>query len=71
VRVAAENQHAKLEPFQVWTVDIGQWGGRELASEDPNPSKNSLAVSEVSLKDWMAPLKQTRSLWTRLIIFNA
>jgi hypothetical protein len=51
VRVAAENQHAKIEPFQVWAVDIGQWGGRELVFEDP---KNSPAVSEVSLKDWMA-----------------
>ena len=50
-RVAAENQHAKLEPFQVWVVDIGRWGGMELASEDPNPSKNSPAVSEVPLKD--------------------
>ncbi len=54
MRVAAKNQHAKLEPFPAWVVDIGQWGGRELAPEDSDPSKSSPTVSEVFLQDWMA-----------------
>ncbi len=55
VRVAAENQHAKIEPFQVWAVDTGLWGGRdsELTPEDPDPSKSLPTVTEVSLQDWM------------------
>jgi hypothetical protein len=53
-RVAAENQHAKIEPFQAWAVDMGQWGGRELTLEDLDPSKSLPTVTEVSLQDWMA-----------------
>ncbi len=53
-RVAAENQHAKIEPFQAWAVDTGQWGGRELTPEDPDPLKSLPSVAEVSLQDWMA-----------------
>jgi hypothetical protein len=44
VRVAAENQHAKIEPFQAWAVDTGQWGGRELTPEDPDSSKSSPTI---------------------------
>jgi hypothetical protein len=53
-RVAAENQHAKREPFQAWAVDTGQWGGRELTPGDPDPLKSLPSVTEVSLQDWMA-----------------
>ncbi len=53
-RVAAENQNAKIEPFQAWAVDTGQWGGRELTLEDPDPFKGLPTVTEVSLQDWMA-----------------
>jgi hypothetical protein len=53
-RVAAKNQHAKIEPFQAWAVDTGQWGGRELTLEDPDPFKSLPSVTEVSLQGWMA-----------------
>ncbi len=39
-RVAAENQHAKIELFQAWAVDTGHWGGRELTPEDSDPLKS-------------------------------
>ncbi len=34
VRVAAENQQAKIEPFDAWMVKVGQWGGRTLTPDD-------------------------------------
>jgi hypothetical protein len=52
-KVAAENQHVKIEPFQAWAVDTSQWGGRELTPEDPDPSKSLSSVAEVTLQDWM------------------
>ena len=58
-QVAAENQHAKSESFQAWTVETGQWGGRVLgAPEAPNSTSNMLlgpkAPSAATLQDWVA-----------------
>ncbi len=56
----AENQHAKTEPFEPWSVDTGQWGGRVSGAPSAIiPASETMQDSAVTstlatLQDWVA-----------------
>ena len=58
-QVAAENQHGEHEPFQAWSVETGQWGGRVMeAPATVNPTSRASpepgASLAMTLLDWVA-----------------